>query len=94
VIVSGQNGRERIRAQIEELRQRPRQGVPARERSSEASLHQRPRTVLDDNRALRDENRDLKHELALAYGDRRALVSLGSAEAAAATSPPSRGSSR
>lgn len=87
-------GQPELRAQIEELRQRTRQGVPARERSSEASLHQRLRTVLDDNRALREENRDLKHELALAYGDRRALVSLASAEAAAATSPPSRGSSR
>lgn len=61
-----------LRAQIEQLRQRPRQGVPARERSREASLHQRLRTALDENRALRDELRDLKHELALAHGIQRA----------------------
>lgn len=61
-----------LRAQIEDLRERPRRGVPARERSSEASLHQRLRTLVDENRALRDENRELKHELAIAYGTHRA----------------------
>jgi Family of unknown function (DUF6262) len=65
-------GQPALRAQIEELRQRPRQGVPAIERSSEASLHQRLRTLVDENRALRDENRELKHELAIAYGTHRA----------------------
>jgi len=69
----GQSG---LRAQIQELRQRPRRGVPARERSSEASLHQRLRTVLDENRALREQNRELKHELALAYGAQRAAPSV------------------
>ena len=63
-------GQPQLRAQIEQLRQRPRQGVPARERSCEASLHQRLRTALDENRALRDEVGTLKHELALAHGAR------------------------
>ena len=65
-------GQPELRAQIEELRQRPRQGVPARQRSSEASLQQRVRALLDENAALRDQTRDLRHELALAYGTRRA----------------------
>lgn len=65
-------GQPTLRAQIKQLRERPRQGVPARERSSEASLQQRVRTLLDDNRALREENRDLKHELAVAHGAQRA----------------------
>ena len=65
-------GQPELRAQIEELRERPRQGVPARQRSSEASLQQRVRALLDENAALRDQTRDLKHELALAYGMRRA----------------------
>lgn len=64
-------GEPALRAQIEELRERPRHGVPARERSTEASLHQRLRTLIDENRALRDEVRDLKHELAIAYGTHR-----------------------
>jgi hypothetical protein len=59
-----------LRAQIEELRQRP-SGAPIRQRTSEASLQQRLRTVLDDNQILRQENRDLKHELALAHGEQR-----------------------
>lgn len=66
-----------LRTEIEKLRQRPRQGAPARERSSEASLHQRLRTTLDENRILRDENRGLKHELALAYGAQRAPAPRG-----------------
>jgi hypothetical protein len=45
--------------------------VPARERSSGASLQQRLRGLLDDNRALREEVHALKHELALAYGQQR-----------------------
>jgi hypothetical protein len=53
-------GQLELRAQIEELRQRPRQGVPVRERSSKASLQQRVRTLLDENRALRAKNRELK----------------------------------
>jgi len=64
-------GQPLLRGEIEELRQRPASGVPARERSSEASLHQRLRTTLDENQALREDNRQLKHELALAYGAQR-----------------------
>jgi hypothetical protein len=62
-----------LRTEIEKLRQ----GAPARERSSEASLHQRLRTTLDENRVLRDENRGLKHELAVAYGAQRASAARG-----------------
>ncbi|UTI63910.1 DUF6262 family protein [Paraconexibacter antarcticus] len=68
-------GQPALRAQIEDLRDRPRRGVPARERSSEASLHQRLRTLADENRGLREENRDLKHELAIVYGTQRAPAS-------------------
>lgn len=82
-----------LRAQIEELRQRPRQGVPARERSSEASLQQRVRGLLEENRALREENRDLKHELALAYGAQRAPASPARAAAGSVVSSQLRGSS-
>ncbi len=64
-------GQPLLRGEIEELRQRPANGVPARERSTEASLHQRLRTTLDENQALREDNRQLKHELALAYRERR-----------------------
>jgi hypothetical protein len=74
-----------LRAQIEDLRERPRRGVPARERSSEASLHQRLRTLVDENRALRDEVRDLKHELAIVYGTHRTPLSPGGRPAVPAT---------
>jgi len=40
-----------LRARIERLRERP-SGAPIRERTSEASLRQRLRTVLDDNQTL------------------------------------------
>jgi hypothetical protein len=60
-----------LRAEIEQLRERPTRGVPARERSSDASLQQRLRGLLDDNRALREEVQALKYELALGYGQQR-----------------------
>jgi hypothetical protein len=66
-------GQAELRAQIEHLRTRPRQGVPARERSSEASLQQRLRGVLDEKRALREQVQTLKHELELTYGVQRGL---------------------
>jgi Family of unknown function (DUF6262) len=44
-----------LRTQIEQLRERPAQGVPARERASDASLQQRLRGLLDDNHALREQ---------------------------------------
>lgn len=46
--------------------------IPARERSTEASLRQRVETLRDENRRLRAEVAELKHELALAYGQQRA----------------------
>jgi hypothetical protein len=84
-------GQPKLRAQIEELRERPGHGVPARERSSEASLQQRLRGLLADNRALRDEVGALKHELALAYGAQRSPLAAAGDHAAAVTS--ARGSS-
>jgi aspartate/tyrosine/aromatic aminotransferase len=81
-----------LRAQIEQLRSQLADGVPARQRSSDASLQQRLRTVLDDNAALRSQVRELKHELALAYGAHRAPAAL--APQAAAAVSPARGSCR
>jgi hypothetical protein len=40
-------------------------------RAAAAALRQRLHTVLDKNRRLREETAQLKHELALAYGQRR-----------------------
>src|SRR3954452_9355030 len=60
-----------LRTQIEQLRERPAQGVPARKRASDASPQQRLRGLLDDNQALREQVRALTHELALAYGQQR-----------------------
>ena len=63
-----------LRDEIERLRaiQRNRPGgVPAAERASESSLRQRVAMLSEENRQLRDENRALKAELALAYGARR-----------------------
>jgi hypothetical protein len=46
-------------------------GAPAAERSSEASLRQRVEGLLDENRRLRQQNAELREELALAYGHQR-----------------------
>jgi len=46
-------------------------GVPAAQRSSEASLRQRLKGLLDETRRLRQENAELREELALAYGRQR-----------------------
>jgi Family of unknown function (DUF6262)/Basic region leucine zipper len=64
-----------LRAEIERLRTRdspaaPR--VPDTERAREASLRQRNTTLLAENRRLRDQIAELKTELAMAYGQRRA----------------------
>jgi hypothetical protein len=45
---------------------------PAAERTSDASLHQRLTTLLDDNHALRDENRKLRDQIAVLLGEQRA----------------------
>jgi Family of unknown function (DUF6262) len=63
-----------MRAQIEQLRDRAPQkadGIPTRQRATEASLRQRLETLRAENQRLRDENASLKTELAIAYGERR-----------------------
>jgi Family of unknown function (DUF6262) len=65
-----------LRAEIEQLRDRARartDGVPARQRATEASLRQRLDTLRAENRRLREENASLRTELAIAYGQRRGL---------------------
>lgn len=65
-----------LRAQIERLRNRRptpiADGVPARQRATEASLRERLESLRADDHRLREENRRLKDELALAYGQQRA----------------------
>ncbi len=67
-----------LRAEIERLRAvhpgREDRAVPARERSTEASLRQRLETLLAENGRLRAENAKLTEELALAYGRQRELL--------------------
>jgi len=64
-----------LRAQIERLRERPASpptnGLPARQRTTDASLRQRLETLRAENQHLREENASLKAELALAYGQQR-----------------------
>src|SRR5215218_7960101 len=64
-----------IRAEIEQLRDRGpsrTDGVPTRQRATEASLRQRLEMLRAENQRLRQENAGLKTELAIAYGQRRA----------------------
>lgn len=63
-----------LRAQIEQLRDRAPEkvnGIPARQRATEASLRQRLETLRAENQRLREENQSLKTELAVAYGQQR-----------------------
>lgn len=63
-----------LRARIEALRAHAPgapDGVPARQRASEASLRQRPESVRAENQRLREENAALEAELAIAYGQQR-----------------------
>ncbi len=63
-----------LRSEIERLRDQPRRvtdGIPARQRATEASLRQRLETLRAENQRLRQENADLKTELAIAYGQQR-----------------------
>jgi hypothetical protein len=63
-----------LRAEIERLREhRPTRsdGVPARQRATEASLRQRLETLRAQNQRLREENAGLRTELAIAYGQQR-----------------------
>jgi hypothetical protein len=64
-----------LRTHIEQLRDRgPARpdGIPARQRTSEASLRQRMESLRADNQRLREENAALRDELAILYGERRA----------------------
>jgi hypothetical protein len=65
-----------LRKEIERLRDRSiantRPGVPDAQRATMASLHQRNTLLLAENRRLREEVAELKAELAIAYGQRRA----------------------
>jgi len=65
-----------LRAEIERLRDRNGAGASPRasdgHRASMASLRQRKRLLLAENRRLREQVAELKAELAIAYGQRRA----------------------
>lgn len=64
-----------LRTEIERLRTRdPRASIrrPAAERASDASLAQRLTAALDDNRRLRDDNHQLRDQIAVLLGERRA----------------------
>jgi Family of unknown function (DUF6262) len=63
-----------LRQRIEQLRDRrasQSDGVPGRQRASEASLRQRVEALRAENRRLREENASLKDELAIDYGQQR-----------------------
>jgi transposase-like protein len=63
-----------LRTEIERLRERePAEvdGIPVRQRATEASLRQRVETLRAENQRLREENASLKTELAIAYGQQR-----------------------
>lgn len=63
-----------LRTEIERLRDlRPAgaDGIPTRQRATEASLRQRVETLRAENQRLREENASLKTELAIAYGQQR-----------------------
>ena len=64
-----------LRAEIEQLRtQTPTVArLPARASAGDDSARHRLRAALDDNQRLRDENRLLKEELAIAHGELREL---------------------
>jgi Family of unknown function (DUF6262) len=63
-----------IRQAIERLRDRapqPADGIPTRQRATEASLRQRLESLRAENQRLREENTQLNTELAIAYGQQR-----------------------
>ena len=64
-----------LRPEIERLpgEPQPPARLPPRERASDESVQTRLRVALDENKRLRDENADLRDELARAYGRVREL---------------------
>jgi hypothetical protein len=65
-----------IRAEVQRLRditrRAPSPSIPARQRTSDASLLTRLESALERNRKLTEENQRLRRQLAHALGDRRA----------------------
>lgn len=63
-----------IRREIERLRQDPdqRRPVPSGQRATDASLKQRLDNLLDANRVLRQENQQLRDQVAALLGEQRA----------------------
>lgn len=82
-----------LRAEIEQLRdtgrREPTSPVPARQRSSEASLLRRLEAANDRIRRLTKENKDLRERLALALGEQRATNSRADTPRARASNPKS-----
>jgi hypothetical protein len=67
-----------LRVEIERSRDRAparHDGVPFAQRATEASLRQRVEALRADNQRLREENANLKTELAIAYGRQRHAAS-------------------
>jgi Family of unknown function (DUF6262) len=64
-----------LRAEIEQLRTQTLTAarLPDRASAGDESARHRLRAALDDNQRLRDENRLLKEELAIAHGELREL---------------------
>jgi Family of unknown function (DUF6262) len=67
-----------LRAEIEQLRtahrRAPASPVPARQRATDASLQRRLEAATAEIRRLRQENRELRDQLAHALGERRAAA--------------------
>ena len=82
-----------VRAEIERLRaayrRAPATQVPARQRSSDASLLRRLEAATQRIRQLAEDNCKLREQLAQALGERRATVNRDTASARAARRRPS-----
>lgn len=62
---------ERLRATTQHVTSSP---VPAAERATNASTRRRVETLLGDNRALREQNRRLRDQIAILLGEQRAAT--------------------
>ncbi len=65
--------RPELRAEIERLRAQAVPRLPSRRSADSDSARARLRAALEDKQRLRDENRRLKEELAIAHGELREL---------------------